>query len=318
MQARVKPKATDDRRDFVVVPSDRAQPETSDTELTDLLRAVARHQSETSARPDPYRPALPPVPVPMVDTAFRATAGNDDVPSRGRTFGRGLMRALAALLLAAGISAAALSWQTFGFAAKKALVKWMPQWALTASLPLEKLGWTANSAPSDDATDASPEQTVASAQGAAGGNTADAAPAATATPASDSTQLQSMARALASANQEIEALKASIAELKAGQQQMVRDLAKASDKAAEQIAKPRVATLPPHPPVAARKPAPLYAPTPTPAAPPPAANRPATPYSAQASAPPPPAAAQPYVPPPIPLQPQADSALAPRPPMPVQ
>jgi hypothetical protein len=114
-------------------------------------------------------------------------------------------------------------------------------------------------------------------------------------------------------SQEVEILKASIAELKTSQQQMTRDLAKAP----EQGAKAKMVTAPPRPPIAAvHKPAPIYTPT---TAPP--AYRPAPSYSqvtqAPVAPPAPSTATQPYVPPPpIPLQPQAEPA--PRPPMPVQ
>jgi hypothetical protein len=324
MQASAKPKATDDRRDFVVIPSDQVRVAPSDAEITDLLRAAARHQSEAGVRAVPDSSA--PVPVPAVDTTFRATAVNDDVPARGPTFGRRLMRAVAALLLAMGIGAAALTWQTFGYAAKKALVKWAPKLALTSSMPLEKLGLAAESKPSDEPADAA--QAAAPVQNAADSGTPENAAANTAAPPADAAQqLQSMARDLASANQEVETLKASIAELKASQQQMARDLAKVSDKVADQNAKAKVASATQHAATAVRKPAPLYAPTstysptPTSAAPPPA-YRPS--YSAQASgaAASPPVTAQPYAPPPpIPLQPpQADPGVTsvPRPPMPVQ
>jgi hypothetical protein len=316
MQTNVKPKAPDDRRDFVVIPSDQVRVAPSDAEITDLLRAAARQHSEAGAHAAPD----PSVPVPAVDTTFRATAVNDDAPARGQTFGRRLMRAVAALLLAMGIGAAALTWQTFGYAAKKVLLTWAPKWAIVASLPLEKLGLAPESKPSDDAADAPPAQAAAPAQT----NTADSgAPANAAanasTPSADSTQqLQSMGHDLANANQEIEALKASIAELKASQQQMSRDLAKAaSDRVAEQAARAKAA--------AARKPAPPpYSPTTTAAAPAPAYRPSPSAYSAQAAVPQPSpqATAQPYVPPPpMQLRPQADPGLpstAMRPPMPVQ
>jgi septal ring factor EnvC (AmiA/AmiB activator) len=130
-----------------------------------------------------------------------------------------------------------------------------------------------------------------------------------------------MAHDLANANQEIETLKASLAELKASQQQMARDFAKASDKVAEQNAKAKVASVTQHAAAAVRKPAPPYSP-PTPTAAPGYRPVPSS-YSTQAAMPQasPPATAQPYAPPPIPLQPQADPGLpptAPRPPMPVQ
>jgi hypothetical protein len=326
MQGKAKPAAADDRRDFIVIPSDQVRVAPSDAEITDLLRAAARQHSEAEGRAALETQAA--APVSALDTTFRAAAVNDDVLARGPTLGRRLMRTLAALLVAAGIGGAALTWQTFGYAAKKAVISWAPKWAITASLPLEKLGLGMDSKPSDEPADATATATPAQAAAdtAASDNTAANAVA----PSSDTAQqLQSMARDLANANQQIETLKASIAELKAGQQQMTRDLAKASDKVAEQNAKAKIATAPAHPTTAAHKPAATYSPSaaysPSPTPAPPPGYRPATaPYSAQASAAaaPPPVAAQPYVPPPppIPLQ-SADPGVvgaAPRPPMPVQ
>ena len=316
MQASAKPKSAEDRRDFVVIPSDQVRVAPSDAEISDLLRAAARQHSEAVAHaaPDPDPSAQ--LPVPAVDTTFRATNVNDSVPARGQTFGRRLMRAVAALLLAMGIGAAALTWQTFGYAAKKVLLTWVPKWAIVASLPLDKLGLGTHSPPSDNPDDAAPAQADASAPAATDPDTTANAAATAPAPSPDATErLQSMAHDLANANQEIETLKAGIAELKASQQQMSRDLVKAaSDRAAEQAAKAKAAAArklapPPYSPTTAM-PAPGYRPSPSA-------------YSAQAAMPQPSpqAAAQPYVPPPPMQLQQADPGLPPtalRPPMPVQ
>jgi hypothetical protein len=321
MQSGVKPKATENSHDFVVVPDDQVRVAPSDAEITNLLRAAARHQSEGGTR-TASDSAAPSAAVPVVDATFRATDVNEGVRAKGSFFRRA-MRALAALLLALGIGAAAMSWQTVSFAAKKALVSWAPKWAIAASLPLDMLGLGAHSTPSEDPAEATPTQTAAPAQSASDSNPSGNT-AAVATASSDAAQqLQSMSRDLANANLEVEALRASIAELKASQQQMARDLAKVSDKFAEQNAKPKLAVAAPRPPV--HRPAPAYsstnyAPVATPA-PPPAYRPTMPPYSAQASAAPPsPAAAQPYAPPPTQIQPQADPGVvgsAPRPPMPL-
>lgn len=325
MQTGVKPKATDDPHDFVVVPSDQVRVAPADAEIANLLRAAARHHSEAGARAasDSSVPAT----VPVVDATFRATDVNEGVPAKG-SFVRRAMRTLAALLLALGIGAAAMSWQTFGYAAKKALLSWAPKWAIAASLPLDKLGLGANSTPSDDPVEAAPAQPASTTQSASEGSASENTAAAAVVQPSDAAQqqLQSMARDLANANQQVETLKGTIAELKAGQQQMARDLAKVTDKLTEQNAKAKLAATAPRPPApAARRPAPVYsstgyAPAAAPA-PPPQAYRPASaPYSAQASvASPPPPAAQPYPPAPQ-IQPQADPGVvgsAPRPPMPL-
>jgi hypothetical protein len=315
MPTGVKPKATDDPHDFVVVPSDQVKVAPSDAEITDLLRAAARQHSEAGTR------SASESSVPTVDTKFRATDVNADVPARS-SFGRRALRAVAALLLTLGIGAAALSWQTFSYAGKKALLSWAPKWAIAASLPLDMLGLGKNSTPSDDPADATPAEAAAPAQNASDGDTSGNAAATAAVPPDAATQLQSMARELATANQQVETLKASIVELKASQQQMARDFAKVSDKLAEQNAKAKIAAAPPH--AAAHRPAPVYSSTgysPASTAAPSPAYRPPPPYSAQApvaSAPPP--AAQSYVPPPVQIQPQGDPGVvgsAPRPPMPL-
>jgi hypothetical protein len=325
MQAGMTPKTAEDSRDFIVVPSDQVKIDPPEDELTGLLRAAARHHADQGAPAASGSPA-PATPVPAVDATFRATAVNDDVPGIAPSFGRRVKRAAAALLLAVGIGGAALGWQTFGYAAKKALLSWAPKWAIAASLPLDKLGLSTESKPSEDQPDATPSQadaTPAPAADAPAQNAADSTAPATvaasaAAPSSDAAtaqQMQSMARDLANANQVIETLKASIAELKAGQQQMAHELA----KAAEQNAKARVASATQHAAAAARKPAPVYSPTAAAAAP---AYRPVpSSYSAQAAVPQatPPAAGQTYAAP-VQLQPHADPELAsvPRPPMPVQ
>jgi hypothetical protein len=332
MQSTAKRKATDDPHDFVVIPSDQVQvapsdAAPSDTELTDLLRAAARQRSESGSSDAPDRSGS--APVPAVDTTFRATAVNNDVSARGPTFGRRLLRAVVALLLAIVVGAAAMTWQTLGYTAKKAMLKWAPKLAISASLPLDKLGLSWESAPAGEpaVADATPAQSAAPAQGtseappenrATETSVPEKAAANPAASSSDTAQLlQSMARDLANLSQEVEILKASTAELKASQQKL-------SDKASEQNARAKVVSTPPRPSagIAARRPVAAY--SPAPAAPPPAYR--STPsYSTtatQAAVAPPvsPAAAQPYVPPPAPLQSQVEPGLTspPRPPMPVQ
>ena len=272
MQSGVKPKANDDGRDFVVIPSDQVRVAPSDAEITDLLRAAARQHSEGGTRVAPDHEAT--APVPAVDATFRATAVNEDLPARGSTWGRRLMRALAALLVAGGITGAALGWQVFGYTAKKAFGKWLPQLALTSSLTMNKFGFGSESKPADKPADAAADAAPTSAASATAQNATDnsapesaAAPAATAAaapsaPAPDPTQqLQSMAHDLANANQEIETLKASIAELKASQQQMAHEFAKTTEKLAEQGARAKAAAAAPRP--AAHRSASSYSPTST-------------------------------------------------------
>jgi hypothetical protein len=319
MQSTAKPTRSDDPHDFVVVPADQVRVAPSDAEITDLLRAAARRSEAgggAASSPAPADQSGSPG-VPAVDTKFRATAVNDDVlrASRRSSFGRRAMRAFVALVLAAGITGAAIGWQAFGYTAKKAFAKWLPQLALTTSIPFDKL-WPGADAQSDAASAepvAAEESPVQAAPAAPAQAAADNASANAAAPPSDSAQLlQSMARDLANVSQQVETLKASIAELKASQQQIMRE------RAAEQNAKAKLAATPPHPPVA-RKPAPVYSPTPTPLGPAPVYRpAPSSPTQATTS----PSAAQPYIPravepPPIPLQPE-QSGSVPRPPLPVQ
>jgi hypothetical protein len=314
MHSSLKPKPTDDPHDYVVIPSDAVRVAPSDDEISDLLRAAARQRSDaqTNKEPDPtVDEAAPPL-----DATFRPTAVNDDfAPRRSR-----VMRTIATLLIAACIGAAAMAWQASGYAAKKLVAKWIPQFALTGSLPWDKLGLSVKLAPptgEPDTADATPPATAPIAQP----DSAQAARESTASntePSDPAASLQSMARDLASVSQEVEALKASIAELKASQQQMARDFAKASDKASEQNAHARISPAPPRAAVAnARRPAPPY--SPSPAAPAPAYRPPQT-YSATQATPAPamPQTAQPYVPRQVEPLPPPQVEPVPRPPMPVQ
>jgi hypothetical protein len=318
MQSTLNPKPADDPHDFVVVPADHVRVAPAEDEISDLLRAAARHQagSQTGPKPDAADGAA----VPPVDTTFRATDVNSDVLKSRRSIGRRVMRAFAAVLLAACIGAAAMAWQASGYAFKKMALKWLPKVAVTTWLPLESLGLSSDpgsSAAEPAAAEAESPQPASPAQSAMESTDAKTA-AGPGQPADSPQSIQSMARDLASVNQEVDALKASIAELKANQQQMARDLAKAG----ELNARAKLSSTQPRPAVtAARKPPPPYAPSPTAAAP---AYRPAPSYpAAQAAAPPPvPQAAQPYPPRQVETlpPPASDTGLAsvPRPPMPVQ
>jgi hypothetical protein len=313
MQSSLNAKPTDDPHDFVVIPADAVRVAPSDNEISDLLRVAARQHSDAQVRDEPGQ-AIDPV-VPPLDASFRPTTVNDDLATnRGR-----VMRAIMAVLIAACIGGAAMAWQASGYAAKKLFAKWIPQFALTSSLTLDKLGLTSPSAPpadepaaADSAAQAAPAQAAAESPASnTAGRSSDATPS-----------LQSMARDLANARQEVETLKASIAELKASQQQMARDLAKASEKASEQNAHAKPAPAPARAAVAnARKPAPSYSspysPSPTASAP---AYRltPAYPTPQTAAAPPLPPATQPYPSRQVEPLPPPQGEQVPRPPMPVQ
>jgi hypothetical protein len=159
-----------------------------------------------------------------VDTTFRAAAVND-VRVRGdrRSIGGRAIRACIGFLLAVCLAVAASLWQSYGDAAKQIVARWVPQFALTSSSPQDNPGLPAQPGPAP--VQASAAKAVPPAQTAPEG-----VASAGATLSPESTQLlQSMAGDLAHAEQEIEQLKASIAELKASQQQMSRDTAKVSE-----------------------------------------------------------------------------------------
>jgi hypothetical protein len=260
MQSTPNSKLTDDPHDCVVVPPDLVRVAAVEKELHQLAQDAARRASvpPTKTRSD-FTAAAP---VPPVDATFRPTAVNGVSPSRRRPIGTLAARTFTALLLAGCTGLAAMTWQSYGDAAKAMIAEWTPQSVLT-SLPIEKLGLSPQ-APSVEAaaSDAAPVQAAPPAQAAA-----DSAAANT-----DSTQLlQSMARDLASVSQEVAQLKASIEQLKASQQQISRDAAKPP----AQNAQARIIAPPSRLPAARpRQPAPTLVPTPAAATPPPAAPLP--------------------------------------------
>ena len=236
-----------------------------------------------------------------VDTTFRAAAVNDvEVRGDRRSIGGRAIRACIGFLLAVCLAVAATLWQSYGDATKQIVARWVPQFALSSSSPQDNPGLPGQ--PGAAAVQASAAKAVPPAQMAPEGVASTGA-----TLSSESTQLlQSMAGDLAHAQQEIEQLKASVAELKASQQQMSRDTAKVSEarvseaKASEaRIAEAKVSeqNLRSRLSAAVRRSAVASAHKPMPPLPPPQA-----------------AAAPPL--PPATAQPQAE--LAPRPPMPLR
>src|SRR6195256_1325724 len=160
--------------------------------------------------------------LPSTMSTSRATggglAGRRDADPLG--FRWPAVRGLTGLLLAACIGVAGIAWQSD--AAKKMIAKWTTQIVLTLSLPLDKLGLSAQPATpavQTAAANAAPAQPAPLARTAPEG----VAPSAAALAPDSARLLQSMARDLASVGQEIGQLKASIEQLKASQQQISRD-----------------------------------------------------------------------------------------------
>ncbi len=204
--------------------------------------------------------------VPPVDTSFRAAsttapavsaAGEKDKPARS-SLGRRLMRGAMGVILAAGIVGAAMLWQSHGEAVKQIVMTWAPPSVLALLSPHEAADQA--SAPSVVQASVVPETPAPSAPQNATDNSAAASP-----PPEAAQLLQSLARELANLRQDMEQMRSAIADLKASDDQMAREIAKANDKATdkalEQALRPRVSMVSP-PPVQvvampARKPTPL-------------------------------------------------------------
>ena len=290
--------------------------------LHDILSRSEAPQTTASAAP------LAGAASPAVDTTFRPTnvnptQDNARLPGGRASGGRWAGRALFAFLLAI----AAMGWQQYGDAAQQAIANWMPQFALAApSPPVEKpgAGPTNPTAAEPSATDqATAQPAPPSAPGVASSDVA--------APPVEPAQMQSMARDLASMGQQIEALKATIEQLRAGQEQISRDVARASEIRTSAV-RPSAAMPSGNTPsgntpsgILPSTPGPrprIVPPPPRSAVAPPRRPRPAFAYSPPpaAAAPPPQAAAAP----PPPLEPQAQATARPgdepiiRPPMPVR
>ena len=269
----------------------------ADRVLADITRDAKTIQPDRQAH----------APAPAVDTTFRAAAVGR--PSRGKWVARATMAFMFALVSAF----AAAGWQHYGHHAKAMIAEWTPiiatQFALASSPPADQAVPIEQAAPADQAA-AVDQATPPAATAARPADTA--APAAAALPSESAELIQSMARDLAAMGQQVEQLKASIAELKANQQPATPAIARTSEaKPAEikppapaPVARPKVsAALPPPPqrpaPPPLRRPPPVQAGV---AAPMPLTYQPA---------PPPPA-------PPVQATAQPDDEPVVRPPMPLR
>jgi hypothetical protein len=231
-----------------------------------------------------------------------------------RPMGKWAKRVTMALLGLCGAMAAA-AWQHYGDQARAMAAEWAPPFVL-AALPSatrpavpEQPSAPATDATATDQAAAQPATAAAPAQGETAATSAVA-------PSAESAQLQSMAQDLAAMSQQVQELKTTIAQLKAGQAQMAREFAKASEakaaetRPAEPNQGPKASALTPPPPRPAvpppvRKPKPAHSSSPS-YSPAPIAAAPAAP----AAAPLPPAPpkqtiaddGEPVVRPPMPLR----------------
>jgi hypothetical protein len=248
--------------------------------------------------------AGPRVTEPSLDGALRpADLNNEPLPTDRPSLGRRTSRSLARFLVTACICVAAtLAWQSYGGTAKQMIANSAPQLSWLLSLPAMNPPSGREIAveqPSPPAVQASAPQ-AASAQAGAVAPTASetAASTAPAAPSPELQQLETMAHDLAAVRQSVE-------QLAAGQEQMARDIAKL--QTAGQDIRRKISALPPAAATTARKPIPppqlapqsSAAPLPLPLPLPPALPQPAP----QSSATPlPPAPPEPPSRPPMPVR----------------
>src|SRR5882757_7985421 len=212
MQSTLNPQQADPHAD----PHDDVLVARIDEELSKLAHDAMRDPLDPQTHTGSDSSAGPAVP--PVDTTFRPAAVNHvQAPRLRPSFGVRAIRAFVGFLLAVCIGVAGVVWQAYGDAAKQMIARWAPPLVATSSSPPENPGLPEQPSPPAVQAKAAPPQPAPPAQAAAEG----AAPAAAAAPES-AVLLESMARELASARQEIEQLKAS-------QEQMSRDMAKSSD-----------------------------------------------------------------------------------------
>ena len=293
MHSTPNPKQTDPRDIILVAPEDK--------ELSNLARDAMRYSSDPQTRMGSDFSAGPPIP--PVDLRFRRAAVNNvEIPGDRPSIGRRAVRAFIRFLWVACLGGAGVAWQFYGDEAKQIIAKSAPPFALILLPPLENPRLPEQPTPSAvqaSATKAARPQPAPLAQTATEG----IAPTAAALSPESAQSLQSMARDIATAGQEIEQLKANIEQLKVSQEQMFRDVAKAS----EQNRRPKVSASPLRSAAAPpRKPMPF---PPSQAAVAPTLPQAAAPSVLRQPEPQPQATAQPLV--------EPEPSSVPRPPMPV-
>jgi hypothetical protein len=227
MDSTPKPVEADDPHDAPAIAPGVNPPARADKVLADRT-------SDAKSRASDQKPGSESgsAPTPAIDTTFRATAaGNVRAPREKPPIGKWATSAITAFLFALCSGIAAACWQHYGDAARQMVADWTPRFALASSPPPEQAApagqpdasavqaFAANQAPPQPTASVQPPQSAAS-------DTAALSP--------ESVQLiRSMAHDLAAMEQQVEQLKAGIADLKAGQQAMARDIPKTFEKPSE-------------------------------------------------------------------------------------
>lgn len=284
-------------------------------QLRDLAPRLTPNQSEAHAPPTAVtESASEPS---AIDTPLNDNIGDIRDPASRTGFGRSMRRL--ALIACTGCVMAAV-WYSYGDAAKQRISDLVPQLLVSTPAPAQ----VTKSAQQQDAASPIPESQQAAAPVSAPETVATppAAPAESATPPSTQTAEASpaqvelsleLAKSVETMAREIASLKETVEQLQAGQRQLSRDLAKATEQTTQrkpvaQAAKPAPAPRRPPSPAAVSR---TYAPSashsysPSPAYPQTAAQREA------------------YIPPPAPapvqqLPPPPGDTSVPRPPMPLR
>ena len=292
-----------------VVLAARAEPD-----FSTLAPGAMSRAAEPQIHPGPSAAAA----APSLDATFRA----DDhirAPGGRSSKGKKLSRVLFVFLFAVGSAAAAEAWRHYGDTAKAMIANWTPGFVATSFVSTSPPPASAAPAEQTDATDVQAVQATAPAATPAPAAAVPAPPAAPAQAAeavAPNAPAPDQAQSLASMAQQIEQLKTSVEQLRAGQEQMSRDIAKASEMKASEVRAPEPSVRP-------RIPAPKMAAPLRPAIGLPRKPRPTTASAAPYLPPPPlpPAAAPPIMPQPAPeaqATVETDGNPVVRPPLPVR
>ncbi|MFN5015809.1 hypothetical protein, partial [Bradyrhizobium sp.] len=194
-----------------------------------LAARADRVTAEPDRRPPPRAAEISP---PKIDPESRPAAPEAAASGSRSSVGTWLVRTVLVVLFGVCSAVAAAAWQTYGDQAQELVAHWMPRISLMSNADRD------GSAPA--AAPLSHETTTATASAAPQAQE-PAANAAAAPLTSEQVQmLQSMARDIAALSQQVNELKAGIAQLKAGQDQVARDVARAAEaKPTERTAEAR-------------------------------------------------------------------------------
>jgi hypothetical protein len=189
---------------------------------------------------------------PPVDTTFRATSTDPVKGEARKSFGRRLLRGVIGMILTACVAGAAMLWQSHSDVVRQIVTKSVAPIIVAllsrkeSPVVEEPSGSPVVQAPLLQASVAPAASAPSTSQNAADNPSSTAA----ASPSPEAAQLlQSLARELTNLRQDMEQMKAAIAELKASDDQMAREIVKASDratdKALEQALRPKVSMASP-------------------------------------------------------------------------